>query len=234
LRKTLYVKPFFDQVESQRKIRRKRDGEMVSMRHEPVYHAAVSCQAASLSLTALRLRGLFWACQIESQKNGGFLARVESDQRGLEPLSRLTCMVLLRLLKGGSLIALVMPPHGKDDPDPHVCQRSYCDGMTLAFSSLALVVVSGPRLTLGGLPSKLLQDIAQRFDTAHTSMSLAIGSALKEDRRSATQSLQTAGTLVPLSIVPDFCQQSRSQAFACTRQARKDGMVRMGQKNLEP
>ena len=45
---------------------------MSSTWHEPVYHAAHGCQAAALSLTAIRLRGLFWACQVESQKMEGF------------------------------------------------------------------------------------------------------------------------------------------------------------------
>src|SRR5713101_4383091 len=84
----------------------KRGGEMTSTRHEPVYHAAHSCQAASLSETSARLRGLFWACQVESQKNAGFLAHGERDQHDLEPLSNFACMLLLGLLKGGRLIAL--------------------------------------------------------------------------------------------------------------------------------
>ena len=73
-----------------------------------MYHAAHGCQAASLSLTAARLRGLFWACQVESQKNAGFLAHVERDQHDLEALSGFACMLLLCLLKGGGLIAAMM------------------------------------------------------------------------------------------------------------------------------
>ena len=53
---------------------------MSSTWHEPVYHAAHGCQAAALSLTATRLRGLKWACAVESQKNAGVLALVERDQ----------------------------------------------------------------------------------------------------------------------------------------------------------
>ena len=51
-----------------------------SSEHEQVYHAAVRCQAASLSLTGARLRGLFWACPVESQKRAGFLALLEQAQ----------------------------------------------------------------------------------------------------------------------------------------------------------
>ena len=61
-------------LEQEKKAEEKRGGEMLSTRHEPVYHAAHGCQAAWLSLTASRLRGLFWACQVESQKTAGFFA----------------------------------------------------------------------------------------------------------------------------------------------------------------
>src|SRR6266568_1934528 len=132
----------------------RRGGEMISTRHEAVYHATHGCQAASLSETSARLRGLFWACQVESQKNGGFLAHVESDQLELELLSRSASMLLLGLLKGGRLIALVMQPHGKDDPDPHIGQCSHSHGMAFAFCSFALVVSFGPRFTLRGLPGE--------------------------------------------------------------------------------
>src|SRR2546425_8382304 len=139
---------------------------MFSTRHEPVYHAAHGCEAASLSLTAPGLLGLFWACPVESQKTAGFLACLERRQRPQKPLSRSACMLLLCLLKGGRLIGLVMHPHGKDDSDPHIGKRSDRHRMAFAFCSLALVIVSGPRFTLRGLPGKLLQGLAQRFDTA--------------------------------------------------------------------
>src|SRR5436305_12890287 len=108
---------FEGNLRGREKSEEKRGREMVSMRHEQVYHAAMSSQAASLSLTAHSLRGLFWACQIESQKNGGFLARmVEANHRERERLSSLWCMQTLSLLKGCSLIGGAMIPHGKDDP----------------------------------------------------------------------------------------------------------------------
>src|SRR5262249_39668299 len=55
-RKTLYVKPFWDQFEEQEKKQRREGSAMISTRHQGVYHAAQQCQAASLSLTPLRLR----------------------------------------------------------------------------------------------------------------------------------------------------------------------------------
>src|SRR6266704_6101018 len=71
-----------------------------STRHEPVYHAAPRCQAASLPLTVWRLHGLFKACQIEGQKTGACFASQESARTarlevlplgsglGVQPLSR--------------------------------------------------------------------------------------------------------------------------------------------------
>src|SRR5450759_2228889 len=205
----------------------KRGGAMTSTRHEPVYHAAHSCQAASLSLTATRLRGLFGACHVESPKNAGFLAHGEHDQHDLEPLSGCACMLPLCLLKGAGLIAATMEPHGKDDPDPHIGQRSYRYRMAFAFCSLALVVVSGPRFTLRGLPGKLMKRVAQRFDTGQAAMGFGVHPALKQHGRGSPQSLQTAGILIALAIIADFRQQSRGQTLACTRQALKDLMVLM-------
>src|SRR5690242_11538620 len=203
---------------------------MSSTRHEPVYHATHGCQAASLSLTAVSLRGLFWACQVESQKTAGFLACLDRMHRHQKHLSRFACMLPLRLLKGGRLIALVMHPHGEDDPDPHISKRTHSHRMAFAFSSFALVVLLGPRFTLRRLPSELMQGIAQGFDTAQPSMGFGVHPALIEHWRGSTQGLQTACILVALSIIPNFCQQSRSQALACTWQALKEGVILMGQK----
>lgn len=155
---------------------------MSSTKHEPVYHAAHGCQAAALSLTATRLRGLFWACQVESQKNGGFLALVERDQHELEPLSRSVSMLVLCVLKGGRLIALVMQPHGKDDPDPHISKRTHGDRMTFAFSSFALIILPGPCFTACRLPGKLVQGIAQRFNTRHPAMRFGVHPTLRTVR----------------------------------------------------
>ncbi len=51
----------------------KREGEtMISTRHEEVYHAATLCQGKRSGLTQRHLRGLKWACQVESQKMQDF------------------------------------------------------------------------------------------------------------------------------------------------------------------
>ena len=61
-------------------------------------------------------------------------------------------------------------------------------------------------------------------------MRFGVHPALKQHGRGSSQCLQTACILVARAIITDFRQQSWSQAFACTRQARKDLMVLMGQK----
>src|SRR5438270_13137885 len=104
-------------LEQEKKSEEKRGGEMSSTWHEPVYHAASACQAASLSLTGARLRGLKWACQIESQKNAGVLALVERDQHELGPLSRWACMLLRFGLKVDRHIVGVMGPHVNVESD---------------------------------------------------------------------------------------------------------------------
>src|SRR6266487_6524261 len=217
-------------LEQAQKFRSMRGGEMSSTGHEPVYHAAHARQAASLSETSARLRGPFWACPVESPKNAGVLALVERDQREQGPLSRWACMLLLCVLKGGRLIAVVMQPHGKDDPDPHIGKCAHGDRMAFAFCSLALVIVSGPRFALCGLPGKLVQGITQRFDTRHPAMRFGVHPALKQHRRGSPQSLQEAFILVAASIITDFRKPPRCQTLACTRQARKELMVLMGQK----
>ena len=52
---------------------KQQDQKSASTEHEAVYHAARCCQAASLSLTASRLRGLKRICSLESKKQQGFL-----------------------------------------------------------------------------------------------------------------------------------------------------------------
>src|SRR6266516_2170879 len=221
---------FWSNLEREKNPMKVRERAMPSTRYEGVYHAAYGCQAASLSLTAVRLRGLKGTYRVESKKTAGFFARLERKKPDQHLLGCSACMPLLCGLKGDRLIAAVMEPHGKDDPDPHIGKRSERYRMTFAFSALALVILHGPRLALRGLPGKLVQRIAQRFDAAQPSMRLGVHPALKQHGQNSPQSLQTAGILIALAIITDFRQQSRGQSFACTRQARKELMVLMGQK----
>jgi hypothetical protein len=177
---------------------------MLSTRHEPVYHATHGCQAASLSETSVRLRGRKWACQIESPKKAGFLAHVAYDQHDLELLGGSASMLLLRLFKGHGFIAGALDPHGKDDPHPHVGQRTYRHGVAFAFCAFAVIIVSGPWFTLRRLPSELMQGIPQGFDTAQPSMGFGVHPALIQHGRGSTQRLQTAGIEVSRAIIADF------------------------------
>src|SRR5262249_43806178 len=131
-------------------------------------------------------------------------------------------------LKGGCLIGLLLVLYGKDNPGPDVGQGTHGNTMALAFASLALVVVSGPWFTLGRLPGKLVQGIAQRFDTSLSAM----GPTGKHHRRGPCQSLQTRRISIPCAIIPNFCQQARGKPFACSGKRAIDGTVSMGQKKV--
>src|SRR6266581_3099015 len=111
---------FWSNLEQEKKPMKARERAMPSTRYEGVYHAAYGCQAASLPLTAARLRGLKWTYRVESKKIEGFFARLEMKKPDQQLLGRSACMLLLCDLKGGRLIAAMMEPHGKDDPDPHI------------------------------------------------------------------------------------------------------------------
>jgi hypothetical protein len=193
---------------------------MMVSEHNPVVHAD-------------DVRGKIRAAQLKSGKLNSLLGqpeRLDHDPRLDAVLSRSARMLLLCSLKDGAHIALMMDPHGENDPDPHIGKRSDSHGMAFALCSLTLVIVSGPRFTLRGLPSELMQSIAQGFDTAQAAMRFGVCPALKQYGRGSSQSLQTAGILVAASLIADFGQQWRGQTLACTRQARKDRMVLMGQK----
>src|SRR5579875_3926024 len=136
------------------------------------------------------------------------------------------------LLKGCSLIAFRLLPHGVDHPDPDVGEGTDRDTMAFAVFAFALIVVQGPSPALGGLPGKLMRGVAQRFNTGMSSVNPAVGSALEDDRRGPSQGLQTGCICIAFPVVADFCQQPRSQALASSRQALKDLAVGMTQKKV--
>src|SRR5260370_14193606 len=94
---------FGTNVRAREKADGKRGGAMTSTRHEPVYHAAHGGLAAALSETSACLRGLLWACQVESPKNGGFLAPGARHPVYLDPLTRVACSTLFFLVTRGRL-----------------------------------------------------------------------------------------------------------------------------------
>src|SRR6266849_8902448 len=139
-------------------------------------------------------------------------------------------MLLLSQLKGRRLITLSMGPHCKDDPDPHIGKRPYGNGVAFALRSFALIVVLGPRFTLGALPRKLMQGVAQRFDATQPAMSFGIHATLIEDRRGASQCLQAVGIEVSLTIIPNLSQQPGSQVLPRTEQNINTGVIITGKK----
>src|SRR5437588_3201855 len=209
-----------------------RGGAMSSTRHEAVYHAAQRCQAASLPLTPLSLRGQKKACRVERQKTGGCFAwwNRRSPQRYVRPSSRMSSVLALSLLKNSRLILLSFEPDRKENADPDLSECTQSHTVTFSFATFALIVGHGPRFALGALPGKLLQHVAQRFDTGVAPMGFGIVPTFVRDGRRSRQSLQAGRVLVARAIISHFCQQPRSQSFACPRQMAEEGTVSMGQK----
>ncbi len=140
---------------------------MSSTWHEEVYHAASGCQAASLSETPRRLHGVRQTCPIERQKSGGCFAcgQERRVQRNAQCSGGTGRMEPLRLVKDGRLVLLSLEPDREENSHPHVGKGAYRDTMAFPFFAFALIVGHGPGFGLCALPGKLMQGIAQRFDT---------------------------------------------------------------------
>ncbi len=213
------------QEETEREMEQRKWGNPFT-EHEEVYHAASWRQAASLSLTPCRLHDGKRACSLKGKKRGGFASQ------SLASLSRCWGMRALSSQEGGRLIALVLPPYGKDDSCPNVGEGAYGFGVTFALNSFSLIVVPGPRFTLRGLPGELMQGIAQRFTTSIASVRFRIRSTLKDDWGGGRSGGKTAGISIAIPIIPNFCQQSGSKAFSCTWKGTEDFLVFMREKKL--
>src|SRR6266480_3660223 len=200
--------------------------------HGEVYHAAPRCQAAALTLTSRRLHGLKKACQVEGQKTGACFASQPSERMSQVSagLSRTRSMSTLCGFKGLWMITLMLVPDRKDDSDPDIGKCSHGLRVTFSFLAFALIIGSGPRFTLGRLPGKLVQGVAQGFDTRIASMRFGIGAAFIGDRRGASQGLQTGRFRIPCTIMPDLCEQTRSQSLSRTGRTTEDLVVFMCQK----
>jgi hypothetical protein len=203
---------------------KQRAREQPSTEHERVYHAAPQCQAAALSLTPRRLHDRQKACSVEGKKTGGFASQAwtELGDAGRMPLF---CRNKSRWVIGGA-----GEPHGIQNPQPQVGESTYGDRMTFAFSPFAVIVLQCPRLTPGRLPGEQVEDIAQRFQTSGAPVCFLIIATLIQDGSRASQSLQASTSLIALPVVPQFCQQPRSQAFPCPGQAFNEAAVSMRQK----
>lgn len=163
-------------------------------------------------------------CSVEGKKTGGFAPQRLAFLRGS------WSMGVLSGLEGCAVIAFVLVPHCKDDSYPDVGEGTDGFCVTFPLSSLPLVVIPGPGFLLGRLPGELVQDIAQRFTTGRATVSFGVGPTLKDDRRCASQRLQTAGLLVACPLIPNFCQQSRREPFSRTGQTAENRVVSMRQK----
>jgi hypothetical protein len=128
------------------------------------------------------------------------------------------------------LIGLLGLPDGVENARPDIGQGSDRDGMALALSPLALVILLGPDFLVGTLPGKLVQGIAPGLDTTQAPMGLLLRPALEEDRRRTSQRLQTAGALIAAAIVAQFGQQSGSKTRWGPWQSLEEFAVGMTQK----
>src|SRR5690242_20551441 len=81
-----------------------------------------------------------------------------------------SCMQALSTLKGGTLIDLVIVPHGKDHTYPDICQGANGHAVALALGPFALIICLGPRFLLCREPGELVQGVAQGFQASKTHM----------------------------------------------------------------
>src|SRR5260370_14651600 len=136
-------------------------------------------------------------------------------------------MGLPGLLKGRGLIRLLRLPDSGEKTRRNIGQGSDRDGMAFALGSFALVILPGPGFLESTLPGKLVQGIAPGLDAAQTSMSFLVCPALKEDRRGASECLQTARALITVPIIPKFSQQARSETYSSSQQGLEEFAVSM-------
>jgi len=194
--------------------------------HEEAYHVRSRCQIAVFSQTGRRAHDQKQVCQERVQQEGGANSQAWiflSSSWGMRALSR---------LEGSDCINLMPAPDGKNDPHPDVGESTYGFGVTFSLGSFALIVVPSPRFTLRGRPRKLLQSIAQRFATSITSVCFSIRSTLKDDWGSAREGGKTGGVAIAVPIIPNFCEQARSETLSRTRKGTEDFLVFMREKKL--
>jgi hypothetical protein len=101
-------------------------------------------------------------------------------------LRRTASMQLLCQLKRRRLIAAVVGPHRKEDPDPNVDKRSHGHRMAFALSSFALVIGSGPRFTLRTLPGKLLRQPLVAWGRSARTATCSFGAICQRDPDSSS------------------------------------------------
>src|SRR5215467_11554784 len=132
--------------------------------------------------------------------------------------------------KQGRIVGGPSDPHGMQNTQPDMGKRTNCDRMALAFFALAAVVRERPGLGKRRSPGKLVEGVAQRLDTGVTTMSFGKVATLVHHRGCACQSLQIPSLLITSPIIPDFCQQPRSQSLPSSGKRAEDGGVFMSAK----
>src|SRR6266487_2874236 len=145
--------------------------------------------------------------QAESAKSAGRLAlplKVVNCQMRDGVLSGFACMKFARLLKSSRLVALLLLQHRKEN--------------------------ASPGFLMGTLPGKLMQSIAQGFDTGIATMGFGILATFIEHWRGSSQGLQTPSFDIARCVIADFCEQSWSQTSARARKRMEDLIVFMAQK----
>src|SRR6266581_6881600 len=185
--------------------------------HETVCHAARRSQGVSLTLASASCRGCNRTGLGESTTPAGAFAPHRSTGAGAVrslDLSRELCVSALCRFKGRPVIAGVVEPHRVENAHPDIRQGSQRHTMTLALFALALVISQCPGFLLGRLPCKLLERVAQRFDTGIALMRLGVVSTFIGNGRSTGQGLHTARIAVALAIIAPFGQQGRCRTFS--------------------
>ncbi len=119
-------------------------------------------------------------------------------------------------------IAVLIRPCGDQRSDGRLSKA--CEGFCRTLPGRS------PGFLEGGLPGKLIQHIAEGFDTDIASMRLGIMAALVCHRRGAGECLHTGRARISPPIVAPSCQQPGRKTLAGAWEARKDWAVKLAQK----
>jgi len=164
-------------------------------------------------------------CSAESHQ-GGATGRCDLDSGDVLAGS----MSQLRRFKRRGLIAGLVLPHAIDDSHPDVGQGSDSHTVRFALSTLALIIGKRPGLFPRRLPGELVQGVAQGLHAREAFVRFGVIATLERHGSRPGQSLDTGGIGVAAAIIAPFCQQTRGQTLAGTRQRTPHLLVLMGQK----
>ncbi len=135
-----------------------------------------------------------------------------------------------RRLKGRGVVAGLGQPHAIDDAHPDVGQGADRHTVGLALRAFAPIIVQRPGFLSRRLPGKLVQGVAQGLHAGEACVGFGVLAAFIGHRCRPSQSLDSVSIGIAAAIIAPFCQQTRSQAFARTRQRTPQLLIRMTQK----